>query len=75
MDGVDQQAWKDPLILRTEGQWSGEMSCVNNGRHLHREPCRPALSDVFNLTFFKILLSGTFLYLLGFAFTSRSTGV
>lgn len=26
MAGVDQQAWKDPLRLRSEGQWSHEMS-------------------------------------------------
>lgn len=37
MDGVDQQAWKDPLRLRSEGQWSHEMSCVNNGGHLQRD--------------------------------------
>lgn len=43
MDGVDQQAWKDPLRLRNEGQQSHETSCVNNGGHLQRDPRGHAL--------------------------------
>lgn len=30
MDGIDQQAWEDPLRLRSKGQWSHEMSSVSN---------------------------------------------
>lgn len=38
MDGVDQQAWKEPLRLRSEGRWSHGMSYVNNAGQLHRDP-------------------------------------
>lgn len=30
MNGIDQQAWEDPLRLRSEGQWSHEMSSVSS---------------------------------------------
>lgn len=42
MDGVDQQAWKDALRLRSEGQWSQEMSSAGHLPRVH--PCRPAPS-------------------------------
>lgn len=38
MDGIDQQTWKDPLRLRSEGHWSHGMSSVSRAGHLPRDP-------------------------------------